>query len=107
MGRQLREFLADANDQKKQKALDFIQKYKPLMTEGNMDNFDFGEQPMELQEALNTKDASVLMTTIMEEAMQEAAEPMYVAENFFDTVQIDQGNRLIFPAIDYTCGLVA
>lgn len=106
--RMIQEYAAKKwNEKEKKEALDFVEKYQPLLAEGDTSQFGIAESPMELEEALTSTDAQVLMTTIMEETLQEAAEPMYVASQFFNQVQIDAGNRLIFPAIDYTCGLVA
>lgn len=100
MGRKFKEYAEENwNQKEKKEAVDFVKKYQPLMAEGDRSNFGLGEQPMELEEALTSRDAQVLMTTIMEETMQEAAEPLYIASQFFDQVQIDAGNRLIFPAI--------
>lgn len=96
------------SDKKKQKeAIDFVKKYKPLISEGKYDQFDLSEKimsvkealKMETSEALTSRDAAVLVTTIIEGALQEAAEPMYVGSELFNTVQVDNNNRIVFPAI--------
>lgn len=98
--RLIQEYAANKwNQKEKKEALDFIEKYQPLMAEGDRSNFGVTEEPVELEEALTSTDAQVLMTTIMEETLQTAAEPMQVASQFFNDVNIDAGNRLIFPAI--------
>lgn len=100
MGRLIKEYAANNwNKKEKENAMDFINKYQPLLAEGERSQFDLAEKPMPLKEALTSTDAQVLMTTIMEETLQQAAEPLYIGSQFFDQVQIDTGNRLIFPAI--------
>lgn len=93
--------------EKQKQAVNFVKKYKPLLSEGKYDQFDLDEEIMTVKEALKmsttealtSRDAAVLVTTIIEGALQEAAEPMYVATELFDTVQVDNNNRIIFPAI--------
>jgi len=95
------------NKSAQKEAINFVKKYKPLVSEGRYDQFDLSEKimtvkealKMETSEALTSRDAAVLVTTIIEGALQEAAEPMYVGSKLFDTVQVDNNNRIVFPAI--------
>ena len=84
---------------KQDRAIDFVEKYTPLMTRGETKQFGVKEKPKDLEEALNTKDASVLMTKVIEDTMQMAAEPMYIGTKIFKTINTDNANRIIFPAI--------
>lgn len=90
------------NNGKKQEAseaVDFVKKHTPLMSEGDRTEFDVGETPMDLKEALNTKDASVLMTKVMEGTLEQAAEPLYIGSKLFKKINIDSGNRMVFPSL--------
>lgn len=94
-----KDFVVNQSEKRQNEIVDFIEKYKPLMSEGDTSNFGLTEKPMNLKEALTTKDASVLMTKIMEGTMEEAAEPLYIGSKLFDKIQIDNSNRIMFPAI--------
>lgn len=94
-----KEFIVKQTKKRQNEVVDFIEKYQPLLSEGDTSGFDLAESIMSVEEALTTKDASVLMTKIMEGTLEQAAEPLYVGSKLLSKVRIDSGNRLVFPAI--------
>lgn len=93
------EYYKNADQQKKKRAVEFVQKYTPLLSEGSTKEFGIGEGPMDMEEALSTTDASVLMTKVIEGTLEQAAEPLYIGSKIFDNIRIENGNRIIFPAL--------
>lgn len=91
--------LLKTNPKRAKEAIEFVTKYTPLMASGDMSKFEVGEKPMTLKEALTTTDAAVLMTKVMEGTLEKAAEPLYIASKFFKTINLESGNRVVFPAI--------
>lgn len=94
-----REYCSKADSKKAKEAIEFVKKYTPLMSEGDMSKFNLGESPANLKEALSTSDAAVLMTKVMEGTMEKAAEPLYIGSKFFKKINLESGNRIVFPAI--------
>ncbi len=52
-----------------------------------------------VKEALNSADSAVLVPRIMTGVMREAAEPVYVASQFFTTIRVQNGNSIEFPSV--------
>ena len=97
-----REYIAKkkkSNKKEAKQAIEFVKKHTPLMSKGDMSEFGIGEKPYKLKEALTTTDASVLMTKIMEGTLEEAAEALYIGSQLFDTINMENSNRVIFPAL--------
>lgn len=97
--RNFKEFIKNKNTQEKKEIIEHIKKYRALMQEGSLKEFGLAESPMTIKEALTSRDASILMPKIMEGVLEESAEPVYLASKFFKKVQMETGNRMIFPAI--------
>lgn len=97
--RNFKEFIKNKSKQEKKEIVEHIKKYTSLMKEGSLREFGLTESPMSIKEALTSRDASILMPKIMEGVLEESAEPVYLASKFFKKVQMETGNRMIFPAI--------
>jgi hypothetical protein len=52
-----------------------------------------------LKEALNSDDSAILMPKIITGVMREAAEPIYVAGQFFTQIRVTQGTSIEFPSV--------
>lgn len=94
-----KEYLFDQPQEKRTETLDFIEKYRELMSTGNRTQFGALEKVMPLKEALNSRDASIIMPKVMEGVLEKAAEPLYLGSKLFKTIHMERGNRMIFPAI--------
>ena len=93
-----REYIWDQPKERQEEVLDFVEKYRGLM-QGERSQFGMTEKVMDLKEALNSRDASIIMPKVMEGVLEESAEPLYLGSKLFKTINLDQGNRMIFPAI--------
>jgi len=94
-----KEYIINQSEQRQNEVLDFVEKYRPLMADGETDHFGATEQIMDLEEALNSRDASIIMPKVMEGVLEQAAEPLYLGSKLFKTINMESGNRMIFPAI--------
>ncbi len=94
-----KEYLMKKNEKEQNEILSFIEKYRGLMMNGNTKQFGPTEKVKDIKEALNSRDASIIMPKIMEGVLEEAAEPLYLGTKLFKTINMDRGNRMIFPAI--------
>ena len=92
-------YLMGKNESEQNQILDFIEKYRGLMKDGNTRQFGPTEKVKSLKEALNSRDASIIMPKVMEGVLEEAAEPLYLGTKLFKTINMERGNRMIFPAI--------
>jgi len=52
-----------------------------------------------IKEALNSADSSILMPKIITGIMREAAEPVYVASQFFAVIRVQNGSSIEFPSV--------
>lgn len=54
---------------------------------------------LSVQEALNSGDSAILLPKIITGVIREAAEPMYVASQFFTEIRVQNGTSLQFPSV--------
>lgn len=94
-----REYIAKQDNNKKKEIVEYIEKYTELLATGSRKKFGILETPQTVKEALTSRDASIIMPKIMEGVLEQAAEPVYLASKFFQKIQLDKGNRMIFPAV--------
>lgn len=94
-----REYIKNKSKQERKEIVEFIEKYTLLMSTGSTVKFGLVEQPMTVKEALTSRDAQILLPKVMEGVLEQAAEPIYLASKLFKTVKLEQGSRIIFPAI--------
>jgi hypothetical protein len=91
-----------ANDYMKVVDKHFKESYKRV-NEGFADELtnDSGEAlpRITIKEALNSGDSALLMPKIITGVMREAAEPVYVASQFFSTIRVTQGTSIEFPSV--------
>jgi hypothetical protein len=77
-------------------------RHNPDLTKDGKSVFTVGETELpriSVKEALNADDAAVLMPKIITGVMREAAEPVYVASQFFSTIRVQNGTSIEFPSV--------
>lgn len=99
MPKTFKEYIQTKSKKERAEVVEFIEKYTLLMSEGSTAKFGIAEYPMAVKEALTSRDAQILLPKVMEGVLELAAEPIYLASKLFKTIKLDQGNRMIFPAI--------
>lgn len=99
MPKTFKEYIQTKSKKERAEVVEFIEKYTLLMSEGSTAKFGIAEYPMTIKEALTSRDAQILLPKVMEGVLELAAEPIYLASKLFKTIKLDQGNRMIFPAI--------
>jgi len=99
MPKTFKEYIQTKSKKERAEVVEFIEKYTLLMSEGSTAKFGIVEYPMTIKEALTSRDAQILLSKVMEGVLELAAEPIYLASKLFKTIKLDQGNRMIFPAI--------
>lgn len=73
--------------------VELVEKYSKMMTfEGRKDR----ETRVSVSEALTTADANVLIPKVISQVVVEAAEPLYLASQFFQRVQLNEGKSMEF-----------
>jgi hypothetical protein len=73
--------------------MELVEKYSKMMTfEGRKDR----ESRVSVTEALTTADANILLPKVISLVVVEAAEPMYLASQFFQRVQLNEGRSMEF-----------
>lgn len=79
--------------------MELVEKYNKMM-EGTFKNnkVSFGEKKerISVKEALTTADANILMPKVISTIMLEAAEPMYLASQFLQRVELNEGRSMEF-----------
>jgi HK97 family phage major capsid protein len=74
-------------------ALELQEKYTKMMSfEGRRDR----ESRVTVTEALTTADANLLIPKVISQVVVEAAEPLYLASQFFQQVQLNEGRSIEF-----------
>lgn len=73
--------------------MELVEKYSKMMTfEGRKER----EARVTVQEALTTADANILIPKVISQVVVEAAEPLYLASQFFQRVQLNEGKSMEF-----------
>lgn len=74
-------------------SVELVEKYSKMMSfEGRKDR----EARVTVTEALTTADANILIPKVISQVVVEAAEPMYLASQFFQRVQLNEGRSMEF-----------
>lgn len=94
-----RSFLQSKTKEEKKEIANFVTNYSKLMATGDTKQFGITGKIMDIKEALNSRDAAVLVTKVMEGVLEEAAEPLYIGSKIFDKINVDNNNRIVFPAV--------
>lgn len=94
-----REYLKTLNKKEQKKRINFVKNYKKLISQGTRKHFGLRQNVMNIKEALNSRDAAVLVTKVIEGALEESAEPLYIGTELFDKINVDNNNRIVFPAL--------
>lgn len=73
--------------------MELVEKYSKMMSfEGRKDR----ETRVSVSEALTTADANILIPKVISQVVVEAAEPLYLASQFFQRVQLNEGKSMEF-----------
>lgn len=74
-------------------SIELVEKYSKMMSfEGRKDR----DARVSVTEALTTADANILIPKVISQVIVEAAEPLYLASQFFQRVQINEGRSMEF-----------
>lgn len=72
---------------------ELVEKYSKMMTfEGRKDK----DSRISVTEALTTADANIMIPKVISQVVVEAAEPIYLASQFFQRIQLNEGRSMEF-----------
>ncbi len=73
--------------------MELVEKYTKMMSFNGRSN---RENRVSVSEALTTADANILIPKVVSQVVAEAAEPLYLASQFFQKVQLNEGRSMEF-----------